>query len=587
MQWRRLFRRRRRKVEAFGQQADDHIERLLIRRINRLVSVRRFLFSWVILFAMITVVGVLQIRALSDYYLALQPVAGGVYSEGMVGSFTNANPIYATAGADNAVSRLVFSGLFKYDDQNRLVSDLAEKYELNAAETRYVVTLRKDVRWHDGQIFDADDVVFTYQSIQNIDAKSSLFASWQGIKVSRQDSYVISFDLPNPLSSFPYALTNGIVPKHILGEIPPSQLRSAPFNSSPVGTGPFRWSSIEVTGKNASDRKQRITLAAYQDYHLGAPKLAGITLRTFRDENDLIKSLQAKEIIGVAGLESLPASLNAADYQMYNTPLTSAVMVFMNNSRETLKDVRVRKALVTSVNQRQLISKLSSPAQVVDSPLLKGQLGYDSQLVQPGFDLARANAFLDQAGWRMGPGGIRQKAGKPLKLAFRSQDTANYVAASRYLQSAWRQAGIDLEVKYYSTEELQTSIIAGHDYDMLLYGISIGVDPDVFAYWHSSQASTTSLGRLNLSEYRSTAADQALEAGRTRSDPVLRAIKYRPFLEAWRNDAPALALYQPNYFYLTRDRVYGFSSAGLNSGADRFNNAHNWMIRKEKQAVQE
>jgi ABC-type transport system substrate-binding protein len=127
-------------------------------------------------------------------------------------------------------------------------------------------------------------------------------------------------------------------------------------------------------------------------------------------------------------------------------------------------------------------------------------------------------------------------------------------------------------VHYYSNDDIQKAVVPSHDYDILLYGISIGVDPDVFAYWDSSQASLSSQGHLNLSEYKSKAADQALESGRTRTDPELRATKYRGFLTAWANDVPALALYQPNSIYVSRGPVFNFERKAANTSADRFYN---------------
>ena len=78
--------------------------------------------------------------------------------------------------------------------------------------------------------------------------------------------------------------------------------------------------------------------------------------------------------------------------------------------------------------------------------------------------------------------------------------------------------------------------------------------------WHSSQADVRAENRLNLSEYQSDEVDQSLESGRTRIDPKLRAVKYEPFLEAWREDAPALALYQPQYLYIVRGNVDGLNT---------------------------
>src|SRR5581483_5889582 len=98
-----------------------------------------------------------------------------------------------------------------------------------------------------------------------------------------------------------------------------------------------------------------------------------------------------------------------------------------------------------------------------------------------------------------------------------SQDTKEYTELSQFLQEQWSKVGIKIDVHYYSGDDLQSQIITSHEYDILLYGVSLGVDPDEYAYWDSSQASLGSQGRLNLSEYKSSAADQALQAGRTRS----------------------------------------------------------------------
>ena len=144
-----------------------------------------------------------------------------------------------------------------------------------------------------------------------------------------------------------------------------------------------------------------------------------------------------------------------------------------------------------------------------------------------------------------------------------------------------KEIGVDLQVFLQSPGELQTTISL-HNYDSLVYGISIGVDPDVFVYWDSTQTDPRLQSRLNLSEYRSLEADKALEAGRTRVDPSIRIAKYRPFLEAWRNDAPAIALYQPRFLYLSRGQIFGFEPHTMNTGVDRYANVENWMIHEDR-----
>ncbi|MBX4197674.1 peptide ABC transporter substrate-binding protein [Candidatus Saccharibacteria bacterium] len=584
--FKRRLRRRQKNALVLGHQADQKIERLLIRRFDRLLSVRRFVMLWTSLLLILVLTGIYQTRSLSTYYQTLQPVPGGLYTEGLIGNFTNANPLYASGAANTAVSRLVFSGLFKYDNKNHLVGELAHDYRLNETQNRYTVHLRHNINWQDGYPLTATDIIFTYRTIQNIEAQSPLYSSWQGITLSKLDDYTINFDLPNALSAFPYSLTNGIVPEHLLKNIPPEQLRSAPFNTTPVGSGSFEWKYIEVSGSTPETRQQRISLAANKKYTHGRPKLDGINLITFSDDQHMVTAFQNKQINAMSGLENLPDQL-ASDksVQTYVTPLTTAVTTFFNTSRSPLDDANVRRSLILGTDRNKLATIFKHSVQLVDSPLLKGQLGYDKTLVEPAYNLDAANQLLDQDGYTRGSDGQRAKAGKPLVFDLSAQDTSNYANVAQFLQRNWAKLGIKANVSYFSRDELQASVIANHDFDSLLYGVDIGVDPDVYAYWDSSQAAITSQGHLNLSEYKSGPADQAVEAGRTRSDPAVRAVKYKAFLAQWTKDLPAMPLYQPNYLYITRGPVFNYERKSANSGADRFYNIQNWMVRQKRQTV--
>lgn len=582
--FRRGIRKGRRGAVELGQQADQQIEKLLLRRFDRLLSVRRFVFLWTVLFVVLILTTFFQSRSLSAYYQSLQPVPGGIYSEGMVGTFTNANPIYASGAPERAVSRLVFAGLLKYDNGNNLVGDLAQDWQAGPSQTHYTVHLKKHLTWHDGQPLTAADAAFTFNTIKNINAQSSLYSAWKDIAVSAPDATTVAFDLPNPLASFPHSLTTGIIPMHLLKNIPPPSLRSAAFNSSPVGAGPFEWKFVEVLGTPTIDRQQRITMAAFDKYAGGRPKLDGFNLITYATDNLLVSAFKKKQINAMSGLESLPDELKSDKrIEVYSTPLTSAVMAFFNTSRGALGDINVRRALAAAVDRRPLISITGRPTGLVDSPLLRGQVGYDPAITQRGYNFDQANQLLDQAGWARGDKNLRYKNGQGLELTLRSQDTRQYSLTSQYLQQQWEKLGVKVNVTYYSGDDLQSQIVSTHDYDILVYGISIGADPDVFAYWHSSQASITSQGHSNLSEYKSATADEALEAGRTRTDNATRAVKYKAFLTAWTADIPALALYQPNYIYITRGPVFGYNRKADNTASDRFYNVENWMVRQKHQ----
>jgi len=237
---------------------------------------------------------------------------------------------------------------------------------------------------------------------------------------------------------------------------------------------------------------------------------------------------------------------------------------------------------VRATDETAIISSLGYSALPVKGPLLQGQIGYNAQYNQASTDIAAAKAMLDAQGWKPGADGIRQKDGRRLTLSLYAQDNGEYSGVASRLQKQWLAVGVELQVNLKSTTDFQAILSSSsRSYDVLLYGISIGRDPDVYVYWNSKNADVRSESRLNFSDYRSPAADAALQAGRTRSDASLRAVKYQPFLQAWRDDAPAVGLYQPRFLYLTHSKVYGLQEHPINAEIERLTNVHNWMIRED------
>lgn len=562
--------------------ADEHIDKHVIRRLMRLVQVRRFLIGWLCFIALLAVGVVLQTRALGSHYQKSTPTAGGTFSEGIVGSFTNANPLYATGSADTSVSKLVFAGLFKYDDHSKLVPDLAEKWSVDENRTVYTVTLRPNLKWHDGKPLTAKDVAFTYAMIQNPDARSYLQSSWRGVKVVAVDDRTVTFTLPSKLSAFPYSLTNGLIPEHILGKVSPDQLRSSRFNTvRPIGAGPFKLEKVEVDG-DQSNRQERIGLAGFSGYHKGAPKLSKFVIKTFRSEEPMVDDYANKKINAMASLSTLPDQFSDdITTKEYSPAVLGEVMVFFKTTQAPLNDTAVRNALTLATNKQDILTQLPYSLSSVDEPLLKTHVGYSKQYAQKTNDIAKANALLDSAGWVRDPKtGIRSKAGKELTFRLVSQTNSEYASVTNSLQKQWEQVGVKVQVVLQGEQELQNTV-ALHSYDALLYAISLGADPDVFAYWHSSQADVRSETRLNFSEYQSKAVNESLEAGRTREDPTVRTTKYQTFLDTWQKDSPAIALYQPRFLYVARTPFHGLNVRSVVSATDRYGNVENWTIREQ------
>jgi len=259
-------------------------------------------------------------------------------------------------------------------------------------------------------------------------------------------------------------------------------------------------------------------------------------------------------------------------------------LVFFKVSNPLFSDVTIRRALSNATNPSEVIAGINRPVLPVTGPLLRGQIGFDPTIKQNVANPDLARQLLDSTGWTLNAKGVREKNKQRLQFTLTTQTNSVYDSAAQILKKQWEAIGAQVDILSLKDDELQQAITSqGHNYDALLYGISIGADPDVFAFWHSSQASVQSNSRLNFSEYQSPSADKGLEGGRTRTEDVVRASKYKPFLTAWRDDAPAVALFQPRYLYLAREPLSGFAPTLMNSGADRFNNVNNWQIRVAKQ----
>ncbi len=582
---RSIVRRQKKSADKAREQMDQSVDVHFLKRLNRLYKVRRFVMSWVILVGLLIAGAWWQVSSLDQYYLKTAAVGGGVYREGMIGSFTNSNPLYATSGVDAAVSRLLYASLFVTNGDGSLQPRLATKYTIDSTQKIYTVDLRRDVQWHDGEPFTADDVIFTYRTIQNPDARSPLYNSWRSVKVSKIDDYTVRFQLPNIYSAFHYSLTNGVVPEHVLADFDPQELRSTEFNtSSPVGTGEFIFGNVAVSNTNdVEKRSERIVLQRNDLYFSDKPMVDSVIIRTYRNEDLMIDAFKADTIQSMVGLDSIREDIIAEDdVSVVTAPLTSSVMAFFNNSTPQLSSKEVRRALVQAVDVAKAREALGFDTLPVNSPFLRSQDTYDPDLVQLTYDQEAAKAALEGAGWIENERGIREKDGVELTVRLFSQSLGEYSDVIGQIQEDWSEVGVNVNVFLQSESDIQSGAIARHDYDVLLYGISIGYDPDVFAYWHSSQVDSTTGSGLNLSEFSNDDADEALEAGRTRNDIELRKVKYEPFLQAWRDEAPAFGIYQPRFTMVVRGTFTDFDNSPMRSSSDRYRSVSQWKVRNDK-----
>lgn len=574
---RRRLTNTRKGVASAQTQAAEHLDKHVVKRWQKFSDVRRFVFGWLALVALLFFGVSVQQNSLAGYYMQEVPATGGTYTEGVVGEITNLNPIFASTEADRSAAALMFDTLLVYNHETQLEGSLATEWSTNEEQNEYTVKLKPDVLWHDGTPLTSEDVVFTFEAIQHPDTGSPLNRSWRDITVEAVDDYTVRFQLPNAFTPFIHSLTRvGILPEHVLGEIEPRELRAHPFNLEPtVGSGPFTFASLAL-----EDRLGQIRLTQFTQYHDGAPKLAEIVLQSFADHEQMIGAFNDGTVAGASGLrtDDLNMLTDPTEHVLHKPALYNNVLMFMNIGNSKLAERDLRRAFVHATDNRQVFEVLHGQFAVSDGPLLKDQLGYHPDLSQYAYQPEKADELLDELGWKRADDGFRYKDEKRLEVTLVTQRTDEYPTVAEEIQRQWSERGITLNLQFVSPTDLQQSHIVPHNYEILLLGIDQGVDPDVFVYWHSSQAG---VGGFNLSEFEDEQADAALEAGRTRIDPELRTAKFEAFLKRWRQSAPAVALYRPGYFYVQSDAVNGFEKKRIANPIGRFYDIHNWTIRSE------
>ena len=535
------------------------------------MKVRRFAFSWLFLVLLLTGTIVTQTYALDRLYREETGADGGVYTEALEGEFTNFSPLFAVSTSDTTVSKLVFSGLFERDKNGQLQPDMAESISRSDRGNEYTVVLRPNLKWHDGTTLNSADVVYTVNAIKNPETDSPYRTVWEGITVKAVDETTVQFILPNAFAPFQEQLTVGIVPAHLLQDQTFGGLRTSEFNVSPVGSGPFKFSEF-------SAKAQRVELVKNMEYYLGVPRLDSLILRAFEDQQAMIRSYRIGESHGVYGVEM---SILTPEEQQQARLLTqySGVYAFFNVAQEPLDNSAVRNALQLALNSKKILEATRFENQLLNSAILPELIGYNKKLTQNTDDLKKAEATIQADGWAKNADGIYQKEGAPLKVTVHTSEDEKQVAVTRTLAETWNEFGVQTEVINLSNVDLQRNVRGPRNFEVLVSPILIGNDPDVFAYWHSSQVGSEG---LNFSNYEDATADESLEAGRTRTDVAIRRAKYETFLRKWLKDAPALGLYRPNQVYLQKSFVRGSDIKKVVFSQNRLNDISQWTINEQK-----
>jgi peptide/nickel transport system substrate-binding protein len=570
----------------------------------------------------LTVCGCLTIILLSSLFLAIRfykthleviPAAGGDYIEGVVGLIKYINPLYSTfSDVDNDIASLVFSSLFRRGEAAQLINDLAQGYSISPDGKSYTIKVRTDASWHNGGHLTVDDIAFTFAAIKNPQYKSPLRTSFTGVEMEKIDEQTIKFNLAEPYAAFLDLLTFGILPLESWQQIEPAAASLAELNLKPLGSGRYKFKSLV---KDKAGNIRTYNLVRNANYYRQPAYINNLTFKLFGNLAELISALNNNSINGLSYLpEQVKNEVVAQDslnFHHLNLPKLSAVF-FNSKAEPALADKKVRQALAHAIDRAQIVSQtMAGNARVIDSPVFPGSFAYNPGIKKYQYDVATSSRLLDEAGWKvvelksediakaeeevkakdeavkkqaqanlnMGAGKWLFKNNNYLTIKLTTVDGPEYSQAARLIANFWRAVNVKTEVDLLPASQVQGDVIRLRNFAALFYGEIIGADPDLFAFWHSSQIGQAG---LNIADYSNKEVDKLLEEGRLTSDLKVRQEKYKKFQEILAEDEPAIFLYSPYYTYVQSKNIRGFNIKNIILPSDRFADVEKWYMKTGK-----
>jgi len=497
-------------------------------------------------------------------HLRYAPVSGGEYIEGVVGYPKTINPLYAVnRDVDSDLSHLIYSSLFKYDQNGNLVNDLAESVTINN-DTEYIIKIKNGVKWQNGDKLTVDDILFTIDAIQNSDYRSPLRPSLANVDAEKIDDQTIKITLDSAYAPFLEDLTFGILPKNIWLNVNPGSAALSELNLKPIGSGPYKFKSLV---KNSDGDLKEYNLVVNDNYYTKKPYIKNIKFKFFVDYVEAIKSLNDNQIDGLGYLPFEDRKeILAQDSLSFNELIRPQIIsLFFNSDKDkALSNKVVRVSLAQALDKNQIIKDVFNGVyQRADGPILSNNFAYNDQINKYNFSPAEAMTNIKN---------------KLASTTITVIDSGSNVAVAEKIKVYWEKIGVSVLLKIIPGEQAADTI-KNRDFEILLYGESVGGDPDVYAFWHSSQIGAKG---LNLADYNNSEVDKLLTDARETTDLTTRIDKYKKFQTDITADVPAIFLYSPTYTYVQSKKLNGFNGSMIVEPADRFASIADWYLKTSK-----
>ena len=466
------------------------------------------------------------------------------------------NPHFAVGTKDQYGCRVFYEPLAAWDGDGNLVPILAAEAPSRdnggvAADGRSVTwKLKRGVTWHDGKPFTADDVVFNWEYAADPQVGATTSGSYKDIRVVKLDSHTVrvEFQKPTPYWADPFVGVVGmLIPKHLFDNFRGAKAREAPTNLKPVGTGCYMFSEFRpgdhLAGKinpNYHEANRPHFDAIEMKGGGDAVSAARAVLQTgefdyawnMQVEDEILKRLEAggkgRVVIVPAGSIEMIQLQNCDPWTEVDGERANA-----KTKHPTLTDPVVRQALALLVDRQSMQDHIYGRTGIATPDFLNQPARFKSPNNKFEFNIDKANKILDDAGWKRGADGIREKGGKKLKYVYQTSINAPRQKCQAIVKQACQKAGIEIELKsivasvYFSSDVANPDTYTKFFCDIQMYNTTMPQpDPERFmnqyVSWELSTKANKWQGR-NIVRWVNDDYDRIYKAAQGELDPVKRA----------------------------------------------------------------
>lgn len=423
------------------------------------------------------------------------------------------NPTLSKDSASSDVNGMLFEGLYTRDWSAKIIPNMAAAMpKISSDNLTLTIPLKKGIKWHDGTEFTSADVKFSYELIQNKSYNSPRISSFEFVdKIETPDKYTVVLKMKSVDSAIiPTLSYNYIIPQHLWKGVDPLKAREHALNkTAPVGNGPYKFSVF--------NRAERVVLEANPNYFGTKAKIKKLVYTITPSQATAMVKVETGEAHMVAVPESdisRMQKVSKVNVTVYDRAVFDCILY--NIKSPFFADQKVRQAISHAINKQFIVKGIYKGYGSVANGSYHPKLAvYNPKTPVYKYDVAAAKKLLDEAGWKVGKGGVREKDGKQFKFVLLTNK--GNIMREKLIVEVQRQLkplGIVVEPRILEWNTFLAKYVDVGKFDAYVGGFSTGLDGDQTVFYHSD----TKKASMNKGSYNNPEVDKLLDAARATLD---------------------------------------------------------------------